>query len=305
MKGTPLKTSVISLENVRKSYKEGFQLGPVNLEVESGRIIAVLGPNGAGKSTLFGMLMNTIRPDSGTVELFGLSHPRDEVAIKQRIGYVPERATGYDDMSARYLGDFVSYWYPTWDQGLYEDLIARARIDPRKKFGKLSKGLQRRLLFALALATGPQLLLLDEPTAGVDLFARKEMLEDIWRFVRDEHDWDVTERTVVFATHIVEEARRIADYIVLLSHGEFLGLHEKEALLESWKTLWVEGEPEGDVAGVVEIKCGSPARIVSNSPRETSEALRAQNKKIVRSRLLDLEEILSHLLHRSRERKGA
>lgn len=175
MKGTPLQTSVISLENIRKSRKGGFHLGPVNLEIEPGRIIAVVGPNGSGKSTLFGMLMNLLRPDSGNLNLFGMAHPRNEVAIKQRIGYVPERATGRDDMSAEYLGDFVSHWYPNWDQEHYEDLIFRAQIHPRKKFGQLSEGLQRRVLFALALAAGPQLLLLDEPTAGVDLLARKEM----------------------------------------------------------------------------------------------------------------------------------
>jgi ABC-2 type transport system ATP-binding protein len=126
MKGTPLQSLVISLENVRKSYMGGFHLGPVDLEIEPGRIVAVVGPNGGGKSTLFGLLMNLLRPDSGTVNLFGLVHPRDEVAIKQRIGYVPERATGRDEMSARYVGDFVSYWYPNWDQGHYEDLLGRA-----------------------------------------------------------------------------------------------------------------------------------------------------------------------------------
>ena len=118
MKGRPLRSPVISLENVRKSHKGGFHLGPVDLAIEPGRIVAVVGPNGGGKSTLFGMLMNLLRPDSGTVSLFGLAHPRDEVAIKQRIGYVPELATGRDDMSARYLGDFVSYWYPNRSSSL-------------------------------------------------------------------------------------------------------------------------------------------------------------------------------------------
>ena len=77
MKGTPLQSPVISLENVRKSYMGGFHLGPVDLEIEPGRIVAVVGPNGGGKSTLFGLLMNLLRPDSGTVNLFGLAHPRE------------------------------------------------------------------------------------------------------------------------------------------------------------------------------------------------------------------------------------
>jgi ABC-2 type transport system ATP-binding protein len=154
---------------------------------------------------------------------------------------------------------------------------------------------QRRLAFALAAASGSELLLLDEPTAGVDPFARREMLEDISRFMQD------GDRTVVFATHVMEEVRRIADYVVLLVDGDFLGLHEKDALLERWRTLWVDREPEGDVPGVVGVESGRPTRIVSDSPQETGEALWAENIRIVRSGALDLEEVLSHLMRRSEE----
>jgi ABC-2 type transport system ATP-binding protein len=168
-------------------------------------------------------------------------------------------------------------------------------MEPDKKFGRLSKGVQRRLAFALAAASGSELLLLDEPTAGVDPFARREMLEDISRFMQD------GDRTVVFATHVMEEVRRIADYVVLLVDGDFLGLHEKDALLEGWKTLWVDREPEVDVPGVVKVEGGSPTRIVSDSPQETGEALSAENTRIVRSGAVDLEEVLSHLMRRSKE----
>ena len=295
MTGTP----VISLRDVRKSYGD-FELGPVDLAIEPGYVVAVVGPNGCGKSTLIRMLMNLIQPDSGEVRLFGGVYPDDEVAIKQRVGYVPERSSGHDGMSAKSLGEFVSRFYPGWDRRLYEDLVRRAQIEPDKKFGRLSRGVQRRLAFALALASGSELLLLDEPTAGVDPFARREMLEDISRFMQD------GDRTVVFATHVMEEVRRIADYVVFLVDGSLLGLHEKDALLEGWKTLWVDREPEVDVPGVVEeVGGGSPTRIVSDSPQETGQALSAEDIRIVRSGRLDLEEILSHLMRRSREGRGA
>jgi ABC-2 type transport system ATP-binding protein len=261
----------------------------------------VVGPNGSGKSTLFGMLMNLIQPDSGEVSLFGGTYPEEEVAIKQRIGYVPERSIGHDEMSAKALGKFFSRWYPKWDHRLYEDLLKRSHIDSGKRFGKLSRGLQRRLSFALALATGCELLLLDEPTAGVDPFGRREILEDISRFV---HHGD-GDRTVVFATHVMEEARRIADHIVLLADGEFLGLHETGVLVEGWKTFWVEGEPGGDVPGVVEVEVGSPTRILSDSPDETVEALFAKNTRIVHRGSVDLEEITSRLIRRSCEGQRA
>jgi ABC-2 type transport system ATP-binding protein len=295
MTGTP----VISLRDVRKSYGDYFELGPVDLGVEPGYVVAVVGPNGGGKSTLFRMLMNLVQPDSGEVRLFGGAYPDDEVAIKQRVGYVPERSLGHDEMSAKSLGELVSRFYPGWDQRLYEDLVKRLGIEQDKRFGRLSKGVQRRLAFALAAATGSELLLLDEPATGVDPFARREMLEDISRFVQN------GDRTVVFATHVMEEVRRIADYVVFLVDGEFLGLYEKDALLEGWKTLWLDREPDADVPGVVEVEGGSPTRVVSDSPQETAEALSAENIRIVRSGVLDLEEILSHLMRRSKEGRRA
>jgi ABC-2 type transport system ATP-binding protein len=296
----PLGTPVISLKGVRKTFRNNFELGPVDLTVEPGCVVAVLGPNGGGKSTLFGILMNLIHPDWGEVSLFGLSYPQDEVAIKQRIGYVPESSVGHDELSAKSLGEFVSYWYPRWDQLLYQGLIERYEVDPDKRFGKLSKGMQRCLAFALALATGGELLLLDEPPVGVGPFARRQMLEDISRFMRD-GDNDGDGRTVVFATQVMEEVSRLADYVAFLVDGEYLGLYEKDTLLEGWKTLWVDREPEGDIPGVVEVEGGSPTRIVSDSPKETEGTLSAQNIRIVRSGKVDLEEILSHLMRRHKE----
>ena len=301
-----IRTPAISLKGVEKTYGD-FQLGPVDLTIEPGHVVAVVGPNGAGKSTLFGMLMNLVRPDSGEVSLFGGSYPQDEVETKQKVGYVPERSVGHDDMNALALGEFVSRWYPGWDGRHYRELLRRSAVDQGKRFSELSKGMQRRLSFALALATGPELLLLDEPTVGVDPFARMEMLEDVSHFVRDGrlgYSNDV-QKTVVFATHAVEEARRVADQMILLASGEFLGLYDKYALLAGWKTLWVDGRPEGNTPGVVEVEEGSPTRIISDSPQETAEALSAKSVRIIRSGRVDLEEILFHLVQRDGKRQRA
>lgn len=285
---------IISVEGVEKSYGN-FTLGPVNLEVEPGYVVAVVGPNGSGKSTLFRMLMNLSHPDEGSISLFGGGYPEDEVEIKRRIGYVPETAVGHDEMNAKSLGRFVSHWYPAWDQKLYDDLLNRSEIESGKKFRNLSKGMQRRLSFALAAATRADLLLLDEPTDGVDPFARREMLEEIATHVQD------GEKTVLLATHVMEEVRRIADYVAFLVDGDFLGLFEKDALLEQWKTFWLDRAPDAGTAGIVDVEAGNPARVVSDSPAETESALARQGVRVVRSGALDLEEILSHLMRGSRE----
>jgi len=176
--------------------------------------------------------------------------------------------------------------------------MKRSELEPDKKFGKLSKGVQRRLAFALAAATGSELLL-DEPTAGVDPFARWELLENISCFMQD------GDRTIVFATHVIEEVRRVADYAVFHLDGNFLGLYEKDALLEQRKTLWVDREPVGDALGVVEVQGGCPTHIVFDSPREAGEGPSAKNIRIIRSGTLDLEEMLSHLMRRSKQGRGA
>ena len=295
-----IEDPIISLRDVEKSYGS-FTLGPMDLEVEPGYVVAVVGPNGSGKSTLFRMLMNLSHPDAGEIDLFGGGYPEDEVAIKQRIGYVPETAVGHDEMTAKSLGKFVSHWYPTWDQSLYGRLVDRSEIESGKKFRNLSKGMQRRLSFALAAATRADLLLLDEPTDGVDPFARREMLEDVSSHVRD------GEKTVLLATHVMEEVRRIADYVAFLVDGDFLGLYEKDALLERWRAFWVDCEPGPDAPGVVEIEAGNPLRVVSDSPTETEDALAKGGIRILRRGALDLEEILGHLMKRRRgesRRKG-
>lgn len=289
---------IISVEGVEKSYGN-FTLGPVNLEVEPGYVVAVVGPNGSGKSTLFRMLMNLSHPDEGSISLFGGGYPEDEVEIKRRIGYVPETAVGHDEMNAKSLGRFVSHWYPAWDQKLYDDLLNHSEIESGKKFRNLSKGMQRRLSFALAAATRAYLLLLDEPTDGVDPFARREMLEEIATHVQD------GEKTVLLATHVMEEVRRIADYVAFLVDGDFLGLFEKDALLEQWKTFWLDRAPDAGTAGIVDVEAGNPARVVSDSPAETESALARQGVRVVRSGALDLEEILSHLMRGSREAVSA
>jgi ABC-2 type transport system ATP-binding protein len=273
------KRAVISLRNVRKSYGI-FELGPMNLEVEPGYVVAIVGPHGGGKSTLMGMLMDLIRPTSGEVTLLGGTYPEEEVAIKRRIGFAPEHPSGHDDLSPEALREFVSHFYPRWDQGL-------------------SVAAQRRLTVALAMATGSELLLLDEPTAGLDHPARLRVHDDISRYMMDER---YGERTVVFATRSMEEVEDVADCVALLVEGELLGPFEQGTLREGWKDFYVNWEPEGDVPGMVEFESGDPARIVSDSPRETEEALSARNVRIVRSGTPKLDEILSHLMSRSTEK---
>mgnify|MGYP001359748655 CR=1 FL=1 len=293
--GEGAREAVVSLAGVEKSYPP-FRLGPVSLRVEPGYVVALVGPNGGGKSTLFRILMGLCRPDSGEVRLFGGRYPEDEARIKRRVGYVPERAVGHDEMDARALGRFLSRWYPGWHAGRYGELLDRLGVERKRPFGRLSKGMQRRLLFAAALSCGPELLLLDEPTGGVDPLARREMIDEISRFARGE-EGPGGGRAVIFATHVMEEVGRAADYVAFLHGGRFFGPYEKDRLAESWRRLWV-GRPPGAgeaVPGLVAVEQGPPASLLTSSAAQARAALEERGIEVLGARSVPLEEILAHL----------
>lgn len=290
---------LVSLSGVRKSV-QGFTLGAVDLEIEPGYVVAVLGPNGSGKSTLFRMLLDLVHPDSGEIRLFGRHYSEQELEIKRGIGYVPDASVGHDEMNAADLGTFVGRWYPSWDPARYTELLRRLDIDPRKRFGKLSKGMRQRLSIATAMATQAPLLVLDEPTESLDLLVRRVVLEEISEYVRD------GDRSVVLATHIADDVRHVADYVAFLHQGEFLGMYERDELMQNWKAMWVDESPGDDLPGLVRVEPGTPARLVTRSPAETRAILRDRGIDVVNAAALELDEILAHLVSESgREAVGA
>lgn len=282
---------LMSCRGVNKSLGD-FHLGPIDTEVPPGYVVALLGPNGSGKSTLFRMLLDLVHPDSGELRLFGLRYPDHESDIKRRIGYVPDAPVGHDEMNATALGQFVGHWYPTWDDTRYAELIERLGIDP-KRFGRLSKGMRQRLSIAAAIATQAPLLILDEPTESLDPLARRVVLEEISDYV---HDGD---RSVLLATHAVEDVRAVADYVAFMHEGSLLGLHEKDELMQSWKAMWVDEVPTADLPGLVSVQAGSPARLVTRTPAATRAVLDEGGVDVVRTAALGLDEILAHLISTS------
>lgn len=279
---------LVALSGVRKSLP-GFRMGPVDMTIEPGYVTAVVGPNGSGKTSLFRMLLDLLHPDEGERVLFGRRYPADELGIKRRIGYLPDVSVGHDEMQPEALGRFVGHWYPTWDGARFGELLDRFDVDRGKRFGKLSKGMRRRVAFAAAVATEAPLLVLDEPTESIDLLAREVVFDEIARYVRDGR------RSVVLATHVAGEVLHLADYVAFLYEGHFLGTYEKDGLMESWKALWVAEPPAADLPGLVDVQAGELARVVSRSPGETRAALEGRGLGVVRTESVGIEEILAYL----------
>ena len=221
--------SIISIKNLTKTYASGFQaLKNVNLEIRRGEIFALLGPNGAGKTTLIGVVCGTVNATTGTVLADGHDIVKDYRAARSQIGLVPQELS--TDM-------FETVWDTvTFSRGLFgkprnpqhiEKVLRELSLwDKRSsKIMTLSGGMKRRVLIAKALSHEPQILFLDEPTAGVDVDLRRDM----WQMVRALRETGVT---IILTTHYIEEAEQMADRIGIINKGEIILVEEKAALME-------------------------------------------------------------------------
>lgn len=220
---------VVELREVRKEYKE-FVLDGISWQIPKGCIMGLIGPNGAGKTTTIKIIMNLIRADGGKVSLFGLDYRRNEKEIKNRIGYVGEEQYFYEDRTVAWTGRFVSRFYRNWDTNTFSRLLNEFQISGTKKVKELSKGMRVKLSIALALSHNPELIILDEPTAGLDPVVRRELL-DLLRKISSKN------KSVIISSHITDDIARTADYITYLLEGRISLIEQKDELLSNWKKI--------------------------------------------------------------------
>jgi len=212
---------VLTLTNVRKRYGATVALDGLSLAVRPGEILGLLGPNGAGKSTTVNLAVGLIAPDEGEVSLSGLGSPRDPAA-RRRVGVSPQALAIYEQLTAEENLRFFGEVYGLSGRPLAERVewaLGFAALEERRRdrVATYSGGMKRRLNLAAALVHDPELLLLDEPTAGVDPQSRNAILERILELRR-------LGRTVVYTTHYMEEAERLCDRVAVVDHGRVLAL---------------------------------------------------------------------------------
>jgi ABC-2 type transport system ATP-binding protein len=205
--------SVVRLENVTRFFGNVCALDGLSLDVHEGEIYGFLGRNGAGKSTALQILIGILRPAAGGIEVFGQRVRRVTVPIKQRIGYVSQEPNFYPWMTAEDLGRFVSGFYPTWDAAEFRRLLKLLDVPAGRRSLELSGGTRAKLGLTLALAPRPPLLLLDEPTAGLDPVARREFNDQLAHLQRQYGT------TVLFSTHQVAEVEMLAQRLGIIQAG--------------------------------------------------------------------------------------
>jgi ABC-2 type transport system ATP-binding protein len=203
----------IRLTDLRVRYGRVRALDGLSLVVRRGEIYGLLGRNGAGKTTTLRVLMGIVGTDGGTIELLGHPMKRVSVATKRDIGYVSQEQTFYPWMTPLQLGRFVGAFYPTWDDAEYLRLLRVLDVPPDRRSGILSGGTRTKLGLALALAPRPPLLLLDEPTAGLDPVARREFNDMVAGMAAERGT------TVLLSSHLVDEVEGIATHVGIVQAG--------------------------------------------------------------------------------------
>ena len=227
-------TAALSLRGVSKAYDD-FHLQDIDLALPVGQVMGLVGVNGAGKSTLLRILMGLVQADSGEVDIRGHRLPQDQVAAKREIGYASEDMRLYKGKTLRWHMDFIRTIYPGWDEAYAGKLLARFDLRPHQALRGFSHGQRVKALLLLVLARHPKLLLLDEPTTGLDPIARSEVLEALADVLRDE------ERSVLFSSHNTGDVEQLSDSITFLHQGRIVASQDKETFLDQWRRILCQG----------------------------------------------------------------
>ena len=229
--------SAIELNGVGWRAGRSFALRDLDLRVPTGSIYGFLGPNGSGKTTTIRMFMGMMKPERGEISVLGLRVPTDMPKILSRVGYVPERPHVYPALTVREQVKLHSSFFRLWDQGWAEELMERLSLDPDRKIARMSKGETGKLLMLLALSQRPELLVLDEPTDGLDPVVRRDVLTAVLDYVGE------TQATVFISSHLVHELERICDWVGVMDDGQLVAELPMQAFKNGIKRIKVAGAP--------------------------------------------------------------
>jgi ABC-2 type transport system ATP-binding protein len=287
--------NAIEIRDLVRRFGRTEAVKGLSLTVRPGRCYGLFGRNGAGKTTTIKCLLGHLRPNAGRIAVFGLNPLQHEVAVKSRIGYVPEVTGFYPWMSARNMLDYAASFRPQqWNRKLEKDLLERFGLDPAKKINAMSKGMRAQLSLICAIAAEPDLLLLDEPTSGLDPIVRRDFIQTV---IGAYQEGAPERRTVFVSTHLIGEFEGLIDEFTIMDEGRAVVTLESDAARERYRKVRMRFQaappaiPEMD--GVLSVKTdGRAVELLTNAwSAELESRLRALRPEDLSAEPLSLEEI--------------
>ena len=298
-----METHAVVLGAITKHYRH-FDLGPIDLALPLGEITGLIGPNGAGKSTTLRILMGLVLPDGGRVEVLGHPIPHGQREAKAQTGFVSEDLRLYKAATLRWHMDFVRSMFPHWDEEYATRLLKRFDLRVEQKIKGLSHGQRVKAAILLALARRPRLLVLDEPTTGLDPVARHEVLQELMEVLLQDG------RTVIFSSHNTLDVEQISDRITFIDRGRVIASDDKESFLDHWRRIRVEvpaGVALPKIDGLTATGGSEHLAVLTTGRFETSlaERLKSAGAVIQAVEPMTLEEIFVASVQHGREEKAA
>src|SRR5215831_13059457 len=289
----------IELNGVCKSYRF-FELQNVALKLQRGTIMGLIGPNGAGKSTTIRILMGLVHQDRGEVRVLGHRMPEEQIAAKWDIGFASEDMRLYDSMTLGWHINFMKSMYESWDDGYAQLLLKRFGLRAEQKIKGLSHGQRVKATLLLVFARRPKLLVLDEPTTGLDPVARHDILRELTSVMAEEG------RSILFSSQNTQDVEQISDQITFIDRGLIIDSMDKEAYLDRWRRLRLEAPAEVELPalpGVIEIQqTGRLAVAIANAfEPHLANAYESSGARVQAVENMTLEEIFVANVERSRE----
>lgn len=229
----------LEVNGVSKKYKV-FGINDLSLKLEKGVIMGLVGQNGAGKTTLIKLIMNIVNSDGGEISIYGHDNIKEEPEVKNIIGYIADEEYMYFNYTLEKYRRIFSMAFDKWNDEVFYAYCKKFDLPLKKKFKEYSKGMKTKAMLALALAHEPKLLIMDEPTAGLDPVARLEILDILRDFVSD------GEKSVLFSTHITSDLDKVADYITLIINGEIVDSMPMDMIEEKYAIVSGDKKPSDE-----------------------------------------------------------
>ncbi len=286
-------TAAIQIEDLTYSYGRSEAVRNLSLTIRPGRCYGLFGRNGAGKTTAMKCLLNLLRPQSGSVRVFGMDPARDEVLVKRRLAYVPDQVCFYPWMTVRETLDYLASFRDVWNRKTEQELLQRFRLDPGQRTGSLSKGQRTQVALIAAVCPETDLLVLDEPTSGLDPIVRREFIETV---IGAYQEGNPGSRTIFVSTHMIAEFEGLIDEFTIVDGGRAMLSLEADAARQRYRRIRARFSAALPVLPLAEAlsvrRTGRELEITADgSARKLEQLIRQHGPEEISVEALSLEEI--------------